>query len=109
VADGVAVTHPLLEAASFAGPPGADAYTGVLRDIYGNPFKPVAFDPSWRTSSVLSLACMMYDTNDFTAALVLADALQDGGCESEDILSHLRGPGPHVRGCWVTDLVLGRE
>ncbi len=40
---------------------------------------------------------------------VLADALEDAGCADADILAHCRGHGPHVRGCWVVDLVLGKE
>jgi hypothetical protein len=51
----------------------------------------------------------MYESRDFSAMPILADALQDAGCEDESILAHCRGPGPHVRGCWVVDLVLGRE
>jgi hypothetical protein len=51
----------------------------------------------------------MYESRDFGAMPILVDALQEAGCESEDILAHCRGPGPHVRGCWVVDLVLGKE
>jgi hypothetical protein len=51
----------------------------------------------------------MYDSRDFGAMPILADALQDAGCDNEDILDHCRGPGPHVCGCWVVDLVLGKE
>jgi hypothetical protein len=40
---------------------------------------------------------------------VLADALEEAGCGDEEILGHLRGPGPHVRACWVLDLLLGRR
>ena len=85
------------------------AQTQLLRDIFGNPFRPVAFSPSWRTDTALSLARQMYESRDFSAMPILADALQDAGCDIEDILSHCRGPGPHVRGCWVVDLVLGKE
>jgi len=80
----------------------------LLRDIFGNPFKPVAFDPDWRTSDVTAMSRGMYETRDFAAMPILADALQDAGCENADILDHCRGPGPHVRGCWVVDLVLGK-
>ena len=80
----------------------------LLRDIFGNPFRPVAFDPEWRTSTVVALARPMYESRDFSPMPILADALQDAGCANEDILSHCRGPGPHVRGCWVVDLVLGK-
>jgi hypothetical protein len=81
----------------------------LLRDIFGNPFRPVSFDPAWRTDTAVSLARQMYDSRKFGAMPILADALQDAGCENEDVLGHLRGDGPHVRGCWVVDLVLDKE
>ena len=88
-------------------PPGELAR--LLRDIFGNPFRPVTFSPQWRTDTVLALAGQMYESRDFGAMPILADALQDAGCDDEDILLHCRGPGPHVRGCWVVDLVLGKS
>ena len=81
----------------------------LARDIFGNPFHPVTFLPEWRTSTVLALAQQMYDSREFSAMPILADALQDAGCDNADILDHCRGPGPHVRGCWVVDLVLSKE
>jgi hypothetical protein len=81
---------------------------GFLRDIFGNPFRPVTFDTSWRTDTALTLARQMYESRDFGAMPILADALQDAGCEDEQVLSHCRDPGPHVRGCWVVDLLLGK-
>jgi hypothetical protein len=81
----------------------------ILRDIFGNPFRPVALDASWLTSDVVALARQMYESRDFTAMPILADALQDAGCEDEAVLSHCRSDGPHVRGCWVIDLLTGRE
>jgi hypothetical protein len=86
-----------------------DAEAALLRDIFGNPFRPVSFSPQWRTDTALALAHQMYESRDFGAMPILADALQDAGCDNEDILSHCRGDGPHVRGCWVVDLVLGKE
>ncbi len=80
-----------------------------LREVVGNPFRPVAFSHSWRTSTAVALASQMYEARDFSAMPILADALQDAGCDSADVLNHCRGPGPHVRGCWVVDLVLGKE
>ncbi|HUR55082.1 MAG TPA: hypothetical protein VMZ71_13195 [Gemmataceae bacterium] len=80
-----------------------------IRDIFGNPFRPVSFAPSWGTSTAIALARQMYEARDFSAMPILADALQDAGCADADILGHCRGDGPHVRGCWVLDLVLGRE
>ncbi|AWM41892.1 hypothetical protein GobsT_69870 [Gemmata obscuriglobus] len=81
----------------------------LVRDIVGNPFRPVTFAPSWRSDTALSLAQGMYESRDFSATPILADALQDAGCDNDDVLNHCRGPGPHVRGCWVVDLVLGKE
>jgi hypothetical protein len=80
----------------------------ILRDIFGNPFRPVNVTPTWLTSTVVALARQMYESRDFTPMPILADALQDAGCDHPDILDHCRGPGPHVRGCWVIDLVLGK-
>jgi hypothetical protein len=86
------------------------AQATLLRDIVGNPFRPVSFNPAWRTDTAISLAKHMYDSRDFGAMPILADALQDAGCDSEDILNHCRQVnGVHVRGCWVVDLVLGKE
>jgi hypothetical protein len=87
----------------------SEAHASLLRDIFGNFFRPVTVDPSWLTSTAVSLAKQMYDARDFSAMPILADALQDAGCDSADVLDHCRGPGPHVRGCWVVDLVLGKE
>jgi hypothetical protein len=85
------------------------AQTVLFRDVFGSPFRPVAFKKAWRTSTAVALASQMYDSRDFSAMPILADALQEAGCASDDILQHARGPGPHVRGCWVVDLVLGKE
>ena len=85
-------------------------YASLLRDIYGNPFRPVAFDPAWRTSTAVGLARTMYDARHFHAMPILADALQDAGCEDTAILDHCRDEnGLHVRGCWVVDLVLNKS
>ena len=81
----------------------------LLREVVGNPFRPVTIDHDWRTSAVLDLSRQMYKAREFGPMPVLADALQDAGCEHPDVLTHCRGPGPHVRGCWVVDLVLGKE
>ncbi len=82
----------------------------LLRDIFGNPFRPVAFASTWRTDTAVALARMMYEAREFSAMPILADALQDAGCDSDDILNHCREPKQvHVRGCWVVDLVLGKE
>jgi hypothetical protein len=80
-----------------------------IRDIFGNPFRPVAVDPSWRTSTVVALAEGIYAERAFDRLPILADALQDAGCDHPDMLNHCRSDGPHVRGCWVVDLVLGKQ
>lgn len=83
--------------------------TPLVRDIFGNPFRPVIFSLEWCTDTAVALARQMYESRDFGAMPILADALQDAGCDKDDILSHCRGDGPHVRGCWVVDLVLGKQ
>lgn len=85
------------------------ALSDLLRDIFGNPFRPIAFCLEWRTDTTVALARQMYESRNFDALPILADALQDAGCEDEQLLGHCRGSGPHVRGCWVIDLVLGKE
>src|SRR6516162_6936927 len=78
-----------------------------LRDIFGNLFRDVKVNPAWLTSTVVALAQGIYDDYAFDRMPILADALQDAGCDNEDILNHCRDPKQiHVRGCWVVDLVL---
>jgi hypothetical protein len=81
----------------------------LVRDLAGNPFRPVAFDNAWLTSDVIALASGAYHDRAFGRLPILADALQDAGCDNDDILTHCRDAnGVHVRGCWVVDLVLGK-
>ena len=85
---------------------------GLLREIVGNPFRPVALDPvwlRWNDATVSAWPQRIYDERRFADLPILADALEEAGCTNADILDHCRGPGPHVRGCWVVDLVLGKE
>ena len=98
-------SHPLLgtEAAELL------AQADLLRDIFGDPLRPLSFDQSWRTSGVVQLAQMIYNDRAFDRMPELADALAETGCDNDEILSHCRGPGPHVRGCWVVDMMLGKE
>jgi len=86
----------------------------LVRDLFGNPFHPVTLDPAWRTSTVISLAQAAYQERNLPSGelptdqlAVLADALEDAGCTNPALLEHLRGPGPHVRGCWPIDFILG--
>ena len=94
----------------------AAVQSSVLHDIFGNPFRPITINPIWLTLTVLTLAQSAYDERimpsgelDPARLAVLSDALEEVGCDNNDILNHLRGPGPHVRGCWVLDLLLGKE
>jgi hypothetical protein len=81
----------------------------LLRDIFGNPFRPVRFDPAWATPAVLSVARAIYEERRFVDLPVLADALEEAGCTNADILDHCRSGGEHVLGCWAVDLVLARQ
>ncbi len=86
------------------------AACSIVREVFGNPFRPVAVDPAWRTSDVMALGKGIYDERAFDRMPILADALQDAGCDNDDILNHLRDANAtHVRGCWALDLVLGKE
>ncbi|MBL8794488.1 MAG: hypothetical protein JNM56_11325 [Planctomycetia bacterium] len=80
-----------------------------MREIFGNPFRPVPVDPTWRTPTAIAIAQAIYDERAFDRLPILADALEDAGCTHVDLLNHCRQPGEHVRGCWAVDLVLGRE
>jgi hypothetical protein len=88
----------------------------MLREITGYPFRPITINSTCLTPTVINLATTAYDERAFpsgeidTARLeILADALEDAGCDNQDILEHLRSPGPHVRGCHLLDLILGKE
>jgi hypothetical protein len=88
------------------------AHSDLIRDIFGNPFRPVTIDPAWlewNDGTVAKLAQAIYDERAFERLPVLADALEDAGCADADFLTHCRGPGEHARGCWVVDLLLGKE
>lgn len=80
----------------------------LLRDIFGNPFRPTTIDSAWVTSSVVELTRVIYEDRAFARMLELADALENEGCTNADILAHCRQLGGHVRGCWVVDLILGK-
>jgi hypothetical protein len=86
------------------------AQANLLRDIFGPvPFRPVTLGPSWLTTTVKHLAEAIYTEKAFDRLPILADALEDAGCNNQDILNHLRGGGEHCRGCWAVDLILGKE
>jgi hypothetical protein len=81
----------------------------LLRCVFGNPFRSVTMNLASRTVNVAALAQSLYDDRAFDRLPILADALEDAGCDNADILNHCRQPGEHVRGCWVVDLLLGKE
>lgn len=81
----------------------------LIRDIYGNPFRPVTFNRAWRSETVVTLAKGMYAENRLENIKALGLALQAAGCEHPDVLATCRADGPHVRGNWVVDLILGHE
>jgi hypothetical protein len=84
----------------------------LAKDIFGNPFRPVIVDlpgVSRDQSAAGKLAQSIYEVRTFDRLPVLADTLEAAGCDNAALLGHLRGPGPHVRGCWALDLILGKE
>lgn len=81
----------------------------LILEIFGQPWRRFDFRPECRTSDTVAIAQTMYDSRDFTGMPVLADALEEAGCTCSQVLHHCRKPGCHVRGCWVVDLVLGKE
>jgi hypothetical protein len=85
------------------------ALADLLRECFGNPYRSLYLDSSWLTPNVLRLAQAIYDERTFERMPALADALEEAGCFDSDKLSHCRGPGPHVRGCWLLDIILGKN
>lgn len=81
----------------------------LLRELLGNPFQPMALAPDWlrwHDGAVGRVARAIDEEETYEQMPVLGDALEDAGCDDREILDHLRGPGPHVRGCWVLDRIL---
>ena len=98
---------------SFVG--GDGTVRTVFSDLFGGVFCDHTLSPSWQTPTILSLAQAAYDQRrlpsgelDPARLAILSDALEEAGCADANLLSHLRSPGPHVRGCWALDLLLGR-
>jgi hypothetical protein len=101
------------EAGRLAGMKGRSDYqTSLLRDIFGNPFRQAVLPSSlqtWNGGTIGRLAASIYEERAFDRLPILADALEDAGCMDADILGHCRSAGEHVRGCWIVDLLLGKE
>jgi hypothetical protein len=84
----------------------------LLRELFGNPFRPVTVDPAWlqaNDSTVVRLAQVIYEEGRYDDLPIMADALLDAGCQNEDLLEHCRLPREHVKGCWVVDALLGKR
>ncbi len=116
---GLALDHQASQLAAYARAPGLvenqaelRAQADLVRDLFGNPFRaPAAAEAAWLEwdgGAVRRLAQGIYAERAFDDLPVLADALEEAGCEEGDILAHLRGPGPHALGCWALDLLLGK-
>jgi hypothetical protein len=87
------------------------AHCALLRDILGNSCRGMIADWAWliwKDSTISKIAQAVYTRGRFEDLPILADALEEAGCTDAAILDHCRGPGPHVRGCWVVDLILGK-
>jgi hypothetical protein len=88
------------------------AQVTLLRDIFGNPYQPARTPDqalkAWNDGIIVKLAHAIYDEGAFDRLPILADALEDAGCDGADILAHCRESKKHVRGCWVIDLLLGK-
>jgi hypothetical protein len=109
-------TEQAANAVYRADPEWGKRHSKLVRDIFGNPFRPVTLDPSWLTPTVIGLAQAIYQERELPSGhldpnrlAVLADALEEAGCTDADILIHCRGPEPHVRGCWVVDALLEKS
>jgi hypothetical protein len=84
----------------------------IMRDIFGNPFHQVIIEPAWLASdncTIPKLVQAIYEERAFDRLPILADALEDAGCDNANILEHCRKPGEHAKGCWVVDLLLGKQ
>jgi hypothetical protein len=85
---------------------------GLLRDLFGNPFRSIRLEPGWLRhdgGAVLQAARAIYEGSRFDELPQLGDLLERAGCSDDEILGHCRRPGDHIRGCWVVDLLLGKE
>jgi hypothetical protein len=109
VIQAVGISQIFLETQGSFGFKDSPALAGVLRDVAGNPFRPPTFDPVWRTANVAGLAGTIYQQRTFDRMPILGDALEEAGCTDPAMLAHCREAGPHVRGCWVLDLLLGKS
>lgn len=88
------------------------AQCDVVREVFGNPFRPTVIEPhwlAWANGAPGVMAQLIHDEGRFEDLPYLADALTDAGCTDEALLDHLREPAGHVRGCWALDLILAKD
>jgi hypothetical protein len=88
------------------------AQCDLIRDLFGNPSFPFRFDPAWlsgRGGAAVELARDIYPEGRFVDLPLLGNVLERAGCGDDKVLEHCRRPGPHAKGCWVLDALLGRE
>jgi hypothetical protein len=98
----------MVQGAGLLGAEANERFAQVVRELFVNPADPVKFEKKWRTRAVVGLAEGVAADGGFDRLPVLADALEEAGCDDRRVLDHCRGPGPHLRGCWVVDGVLGK-
>jgi hypothetical protein len=103
------MNDPLTPPARLLSPAELKDCCRLMREIFCSQSGPPQSKPCWLTSTVLTLANGIYQEKAFDRMPILAHALQDAGCDNEVILQHCRGPGPHIRGCFVVDRILGKE
>jgi hypothetical protein len=92
--------------------PPMNIFAALVRDVFGNPFRPAKTASrwlAWNDGTIPKIAQAIYDDRAFDRLPILADALEDAGSGNADILAHCRNGGEHVRGCWVVDLLLGKQ
>ena len=106
---GIALRRLLLNVLLFRGTEESGRLCSILRDIFGNPFRPCDVEPRWRSSTVVDLARTIDLERRFERMPILADALMDAGCDDEALLQHCQGSNEHVKGCWLLDLILGKK
>jgi hypothetical protein len=81
----------------------------LVREIFGNPFRPVAIEPAWlrwNGGTVPVMAHILAAERRYREMPILADALEEAGCTEESLLAHCRQAADHVPGCWVLDALL---
>lgn len=106
---GISLQHLMLNLLLFRGPEESPHVCSAIRDIFGNLIRPVQMQPHWLTSTVLDLARLIDTQRQFDRMPLLADALMDAGCDSEEVIKHCCREGMHARGCWVFDLLFSKE